>query len=298
MTESIEKVQTKREIQSLLTDAGLAPRKRFGQNFLIDGNLMRRLVESAEIGPDDTVLEIGPGTGGLTDLLVARAGRVVAVEVDKNLASLLRLRFEHAANFELIVGDALAGKHHLHPDLVTAIESASGPIKLTANLPYQAATPLVMNLLTQFPKVHRLVFTVQKEVGERMTASTGRRDYGPLAILCHLLTDAHLVAMLPPSVFWPAPTVESVMLRLDRRDAPGVEARQAAELAALVRGAFDHRRKTLRAALRYLHPPDVVEHLASTVDLSLRPEAIPPEKWVSLHETLREMHPAPFRPPV
>ena len=168
-------VQTKREIKTILQGAGLHPRKQLGQHFLIDGNLMRRLVQEAHITGHDLVIEVGGGTGGLTDLLVHQAGHVLCAEIDRELQNILRDRFHHRSNFTLITGDVLEKKHQLHPQLVQAMEqhdTTSENVKLVSNLPYQVATPLVMNLLVDHPRVQRLVFT-QAQAAKRHAASAG-----------------------------------------------------------------------------------------------------------------------------
>ncbi|MCH8242020.1 MAG: hypothetical protein IH897_05345, partial [Planctomycetes bacterium] len=174
---SVPHVQTKQEIERLLAASGVRPRKRFGQNFLIDGNLMRRVAEVAELSPRDLALEVGAGTGGLTDLLAAGAGSVICVEIDTVLFAIVADRFRQVPTVRLIQGDVLESKHRIHADVGEAIRAfrggSGGAVKLVANLPYQVATPLVLNLLVDFPQVRRLVFTVQAEVGERLVARPG-----------------------------------------------------------------------------------------------------------------------------
>jgi 16S rRNA (adenine1518-N6/adenine1519-N6)-dimethyltransferase len=286
-------VQTKREIAARLESAGIRPRKKHGQHFLIDGNLMRRLAAAAEIAPTDVVLEVGPGTGGLTDLLLERAGRVIAVEIDRGLHDILRDRFAAAMadrRLQLLHADVLEGKHHFVPEfaalLVQLAEGAApGRVLLVANLPYGVATPVVMNLLVDYPWVKRLVFTVQAEVGDRFDAEPGTRAYGPLSILARLLCDIRVVARVPAQAFWPQPEVESVMLRLDvRGDAPetlrgrgGVHG-----FAGLLRRTFDHRRKTLRSALAYAVERDVRDRICAAIDGARRPESLTPAEWLEL----------------
>src|SRR3954471_19764506 len=164
--------QTKHEIQALLSAAGTEPRYRFGQNFMIDQNLVRLVAEAGELTPDDLVIEVGPGTGTLTEELLARGGRVVAVEIDRDLAGLLRRRFSDRPNFTLVEGDALAGKHDLNPELLAIIRTSiaeNRPVKLVANLPYNIASPLIIELLVA--GVRLLAFTVQKEVALRLRAA-------------------------------------------------------------------------------------------------------------------------------
>lgn len=281
-----EHVQTKREIEATLAAVGLHPRKRFGQHFLIDGNLMRRLVDSAELTPDDLVLEVGPGTGGLTDLLFRRAGRVVCVEIDRNLAAIIEDRFRDVGNVTLIKGDILETKHIILADAADEIRkysaSREGCVKLVANLPYQSATPLVMNLLVDFPQVRRLCFTVQAEVGERIMAEPNCKAYGPLSIIAQTLCTIETVARIGPQSFWPRPEVHSVMLRMDVLPSPFADQSDLARFAALVRGVFEHRRKTLRSALAYVLDEAALDRVCGVCDATRRPEQLSSQDWVSL----------------
>lgn len=282
-------VQTKREIEAVLDRAGLRPRKRFGQHFLIDGNLMRRLAESAGLQPDDVVLEVGPGTGGLTDLLAARAREVIAVEVDRDLLTILTERFAGQEHVKLFFGDILDSKHRLRPEVRDALGDTESA-KLVANLPYQVATPLVMNLLVDYPRVRRLCFTVQAEVGERLVASAGSKTYGPLSVVAQALSRIETVARIPPQAFWPQPAVDSVMLRMDVGASPFPDSDTARAFAALVRGAFEHRRKTLRSALGYVLEERERKVLCERWDGNRRPESFRVEEWLQMYLVL---HPFP-----
>jgi 16S rRNA (adenine1518-N6/adenine1519-N6)-dimethyltransferase len=285
----LEHVQTKHEIEALLAAAGLRPRKRFGQHFLIDGNLMRRLVESAELTSDDVVLEVGPGTGGLTDLLVSRARHVICVEIDRDLFALLSERFRDSSNIELICTDALAGKHELNPQVVSALDkwAIKNPLKLVANLPYDIATPLLMNLLMDAPAMRRFCFTVQAEVGERISAPHGSKIYGPLSIVAQTLSRVEQIARIGPQSFWPRPMVDSVMLRMDRIEPPLYSSAEARRFAQFVHGVFEHRRKTLRAALGYVVDEPTRERICSAVDSKLRPEQIARAQWTQLFQMIQ-----------
>lgn len=278
-------VQTKREIEALLARAGLAPKHRFGQHFLIDGNLMRALVRSAEISQADTVLEVGAGTGGLTDLLAAEAGRVVAVELDRDLFPLLQERFAGMEHVTLIQGDILESKHRIRSEVARILaesEDAEEGVKLVANLPYQVATPLVMNLLTDYPAVRRLCFTVQAEVGERFAAQPGGKNYGPLAVVNQLVGRMETLVRIGPASFWPRPAVDSVMARLERLAASPLEGAALRRFADLVRGVFEHRRKTLRAALGYVVAPPICEQICAVWDGRRRAETIAVSEWLDM----------------
>jgi 16S rRNA (adenine1518-N6/adenine1519-N6)-dimethyltransferase len=287
-------VQTKREIESMLDLAGLRPRKRLGQHFLIDGNLMRRLVEEAGLTQEDVVLEVGAGTGGLTDLLVQRAGRVISVEVDGDLCGLLRDRFAGVDHFTLLNTDVLASKHRLSDALIhelNRIEPASSgesSLKLVANLPYHVATPLLMNLLIDYPQVRRFVFTVQAEVGERLIAKPNTRDYGPLAILAQTLGRVETITRLPPQVFWPRPAVDSVMMRMEVMPLPFDDRDRLQRFTRLVRSTFAHRRKTLRTALGYVVSAGQRDRVCEHFDGSRRPESLSRDEWRCLFDFISD----------
>lgn len=240
-------VQTLGEIRRLLEERGLSPRKALGQNFLIDHNLLSRLVTAAGVGPGIRVLEAGPGTGTLTEELLERGGRVVAVELDPDLADLLRDRFADAiacGDLVLIEGDAVEGGV-LNP---RAVESLGGSaFRLVANLPYNAATPLMMTLLIHHPSCAGMWVTIQREVGDRLLASPGSKEYGPLAVMARALARVSRLATLPPECFWPRPEVTSVMVAVERRENPLT--RDPERLAEFCRVAFGHRRKQLGSVL-------------------------------------------------
>ena len=281
-----EHVQTKREIVGLLKAAGIRPRKRLGQHFLVDGNLMRRLVRCAELDRCDLVLEVGGGTGGLTDLLAARAGQVVCVELDRDLYAILEDRFRDEARVMLLHGDILESKHRIRREVAGTIGTheggATGCVKLVANLPYQVATPLLMNLLVDHPQVRRLCFTVQAEVGERITAVCGRKAYGPLSIISQSLCSMETVARLPPQTFWPRPSVDSVMIRMDVGGSPFANQEELRRFAAVVRGVFKHRRKTLRSALGYVLNEASRDRVCRRFDAKRRPESFNACEWLDI----------------
>jgi 16S rRNA (adenine1518-N6/adenine1519-N6)-dimethyltransferase len=246
---------------------------------MIDGNLVRAVAAAGQIQPGDTVIEVGPGTGTLTDeLLASPAGRVVAVEIDRVLAGLLRERFAGNDRFTLIEGDALAGKHELNPELAAAI--APGSTRLVANLPYNIASPLVIELLRA--GVETLAFTVQKEVADRLK-TTGGEGYGPLSVMAQLLAEVEVLRTLPPQAFWPAPKIDSALVRMVRRDRLG---ERSTAVSRFVAGVFSARRKTLRKALDVAGVPAERVAALSGFDLSLRPEVFTPGELLRLWEAL------------
>src|SRR5688500_2639222 len=241
--------QTKHEIQALLAGAGTEPRHRFGQNFMIDQNLVRLVADAGEIKAGELVVEVGPGTGTLTEELLARGAEVLAVEIDRDLAGALRERFGGNERFGLIEGDALAGKHALHPGMRSRLDEAAGGgrmTKLGANLPYNIASPLVIELL--IAGVGLLAFVVQKEVADRLKAKEGTDDYGPLTVMARLLSRVEVLRKLPPGAFWPAPKVDSSLVRMVRDNRLG-DSRRAGAFSRFVHEILSARRKTLRKAL-------------------------------------------------
>jgi len=243
------------EIKAMLAEAGLAPEKRHGQHFLIDGNLMRMLVDEADLGPSDTVIEVGPGIGNLTELLVERAGWVVAVEIDAAIAEIARTRLAGAGaeNLDFLVLDVLANKHTVAPEVLDVAETRrrelAGEIKLVANLPYQAATPLVAELVMRDPPLERLVFTVQEEVAARFAAEPGTPDYGPVSVIVQAMATVEVLRRLAPSVFWPRPQVWSAMVRIRPDGARRAGIRDLAVFRRTVHGLFVHRRKRAARSL-------------------------------------------------
>lgn len=280
--------QTLTTLRAHLESAGLTPRKLYGQHFLIDGNLMRKLVASAELTPQDRVLEIGTATGSLTSLLAAGAGHVVTVEIDRKLAEISQQVLAPFANVVQIVGDAMKSKSALSPRVLSALDLAppapGGALKLVANLPYDIATSLVMDVLICPLPFARLCFTVQAEVGDRFTAEPGSGSYGSVGILAQTFAHVHRVLKVPPEAFWPRPKVESSMLRLDRR--PDREQRiiDRAGFARFVRSFFLHRRKTLsHLAKKEADSARLLSALSGLgIDPKARPEEISVSQWQSL----------------
>jgi 16S rRNA (adenine1518-N6/adenine1519-N6)-dimethyltransferase len=244
-------VQTLTEIKNLLGSRGLRPRKSLGQNFLVDHNLIRRLVDSSGAGPGSLVLEVGPGTGTLTEELLDRGCEVIACELDDRLARLLeerlpaRLGPNRSHRFTLLRADCLEGKRALSPIVTRAL--ARRPFILVANLPYGAATPLISTILVDHPECPTLAVTIQREVAERLGAAPGGKDYGALAVLAQSLARVRPLATLPRECFWPRPDVTSAMVLLSRRTDSLV--RDAAALSAFLRDLFAHRRKQIGALL-------------------------------------------------
>jgi len=275
-------LQTKQQIQSLLAQAGLSPRHRFGQNFMIDQNLLRLVADAGNPGPGDTVIEVGPGTGTLTEELLSRGARVVAVEIDRDLAGLLRERFRDEPRFRLIEGDALDSKHSLNNELLAAINADSKPPKLIANLPYNIASPLIIEMLLAGVEV--LAFTVQKEVAERLRAKEGSDAYGALSVMVQLLAKVEILRTLPPTAFWPAPKIDSSLVRLARQDQLGPRARK---FSLFLQKLFSSRRKTLRKSLLQIgYDRQILTQM--NLDPEIRSEKLTPQQLLLLFDNINK----------
>ena len=284
---------TKSSLRQMLNEAGAAPRSRFGQNFLIDQNLMLKLVEASDIKPTDCVLEVGTGTGSLTALLAERAGQIVTVEVDPAMAKIAGENLVSFGNVSILHLDALKNKSTIHPDILAKLtalrEDTNAELKLTANLPYDIATSLVVNLLLTDLPFSRLCFTVQAEVADRFLAAPGTSDYGPVSIVSQVLATGSRICRIPASAFWPAPRVESSMIRLDVRPTSEWDIDAPPAFARFVRSFFLHRRKTLgRIAKMSPDPATIVNALDKRgISHQARPEVLTVEEWVQFYLAAR-----------
>lgn len=223
------------------------PKKALGQNFLTDRGIIARIADAAGVGPEDAVLEVGPGRGALTRLLVERAGLVTAVEFDRQLAPLLRKEFAAADNFRLVEGDIL------EVDLASLLTGLHpGKWKVVANLPYNISTPVLFRFLDNKELFSRLTLMLQKEVGDRLAASPDCRDYGVLSVLFQLHYDVSRQILVKPGAFFPAPAVDSVVLRFEPLSAPRAEVGDEGVFRSVVKAAFSMRRKTLWNCLKGL----------------------------------------------
>lgn len=261
--------QTRTEIADLLQRHGLSPVHHLGQNFLADANITRKIVGVARIQPGDRVVEVGAGTGTLTRALAAAGARVVAYEIDAGLAPVLEevtggldveLRFEDVMNVDL--GADLDG----------------GPWTMVANLPYNVGTPLVLDALRTLPDIVRFVVMVQREVAERFAASPGSKDYGLPSVVTGIHAPARIAFRVPPQVFYPAPSVDSAVVVMDRVPTPPGAAR-AIELAA---AGFNQRRKMLRRSLAGALEDPVATIQAAGLDPTSRAEDLTPADFLRL----------------
>lgn len=226
--------------KELLRKHDVQLKKSLGQNFLVDNNILDKIVTLADVNETDTVIEIGPGIGSLTQKLAEKAKQVVAVEVDQRLEELLNETLEEYDNVEVVFDDALE---------VDFDELVTGSYKIVANLPYYITTPIVMRLLEEKFNVEQIVFMVQKEVAQRMVASPGGKDYGVLSVGIQFHTAAEILFDVPPDVFIPQPKVHSAVVSLDVLKEPPIEVSSKEFFFKIVNAGFQQRRKTIRNSL-------------------------------------------------
>lgn len=291
-------MQTKQQIQQLLAQAGVMPNKRRGQNFLIDLNLMRLLIQTAGITENDIVLEIGCGTGSLTEGLAGVAGRVIAVEIDTVLAQIASSQLEKFQNVDIVVTDILASKTAIDSAVLDAVRSArrglTGRFLLVANLPYSIACPAMLDLLTTDPRIDEMYVTVQKEVADRMTAGPSSDDYGSISIFLALTGQTNIFRILRPSVFWPQPQVDSAMVSFIADPEKIKNIHDMNLLSQVVSLFMQHRRKMVKAAVKFAQDelaaihnwPSIFSDCA--VDPHARPEQLPPESFLAIANLCRE----------
>jgi 16S rRNA (adenine1518-N6/adenine1519-N6)-dimethyltransferase len=291
-------MQTKHQIQQLLALAGVFPNKHFGQHFLIDLNLMRLMIDSAHINSDDIVLEVGCGTGSLTEGLAERAGYCIAVEVDDTLAEIAKEQLKAKENVTIVNTDILEGKHTINGTVIEAIEQArkkhGGGLLLVANLPYNVACPVMLNLVEGPTVVDRMYVTVQKQVAERMTAKPGSRDYGTLSIFLSATGEVRMERILKPTVFWPQPQVESAMVSFVRKEDKVSQIKDTELFGEVINLFMGHRRKMLKACTKFASGelakidnwPEIFEQCS--IDPTQRPEKLPPEDYIAIANLCRK----------
>jgi 16S rRNA (adenine1518-N6/adenine1519-N6)-dimethyltransferase len=291
-------MQTKHQIQQLLARAGIFPNKHFGQHFLIDLNLMRVLIDSAGIGGDDIVLEVGCGTGSMTEGLAEQAGFCIAVEVDDTLAKIAQGQLAQKDNVIVVNTDILESKHTISGTVINAIEAArkkhTGRLMLVANLPYNVACPVMLNLVTGPTVVDEMYVTVQKQVAERMTAKPGSGDYGTLSIFLSATGEVKTERILKPTVFWPQPQVESAMVSFVRREEKVRQIKSIELFGEVINLFMGHRRKMLKACTKFASGelskiddwPEIFEQCS--IDSTQRPEKLAPQDYIAIANLCRK----------
>lgn len=219
--------------------------KKFGQNFLIDANILEKIIASAEITKEDCVIEIGPGIGTMTQYLAENAREVVAVEIDKNLIPILEETLKEYENVSILNEDILK------VDLNRLAKEKNGgrQIKVVANLPYYITTPIIMGLFKSHVSLSSITIMVQKEVADRMQVGPGTKDYGALSLAVQYYAKPEIMLNVPPACFMPRPNVGSTVIRLTRFEEPPVKTQDERKMFSIIRAAFNQRRKTLANAL-------------------------------------------------
>lgn len=262
--------------------------KKFGQNFLIDSNILDKIIGSAEITKEDCVLEIGPGIGTMTQYLAEEAREVIAVEIDKNLIPILEDTLSVYDNVSIINEDILK------VDINQIVQERNGgkPIKVVANLPYYITTPIIMALFESHVPLQSVTIMVQKEVADRMQVGPGTKDYGALSLAVQYYAKPEIITRVPAACFMPRPNVDSTVIRLSRYENPRVQVTDEKYLFAVIRASFNQRRKTLANGLSNAGNLGVnrkmVEEALEEMGLSamVRGEALTLEQFAELSDRL------------
>ena len=258
-------------------------RKRFGQNFLVDGNIIQRIVRAIAPRPDDNLVEIGPGQGAITGLLLDACPRLQVVELDRDLIPMLADKFAGFPGLTIHSADALKFDFSQFAE--------AGPLRVVGNLPYNISTPLLFHLLGYKGLIRDMHFMLQKEVVDRMAAEPGNKDYGRLSIMCQYYCDVEFLFEVGPACFRPAPKVDSAIVRLVPHTILPFVAEDPALLDKLVKTAFQQRRKTLRNALK-LWLPDAAALAQLAIDPQQRPENLSVRDYVALANYLQSQRSA------
>ncbi len=282
----MEKLSNPQVTIEVIKKYNFAFQKRFGQNFLIDGHVIEKIIKAADITKDDIVLEIGPGIGTMTQYLAESAGKVYAVEIDKNLLPILDYTLSEYDNVTVINEDILK------LDIEELIKKEKGTLKVVANLPYYITTPIIMGLLENHIPAKSITVMVQKEVASRMQAGPGSKDYGALSLAVQYYAEPYIAANVPPNCFMPRPNVGSAVIRLTNWDKPPVEVKDERLMFKLIRASFNQRRKTLQNGIN--NSPElsftkeqVVEALKKLgINENIRGEALTLEQFADLSNIL------------
>lgn len=286
-------IATPRRTKEILDQYGFSFKKSLGQNFLIDTNILRKIVDAAEISAETGAIEIGPGIGALTEQLARRAKKVVAFEIDQRLLPILADTLSPYENVRIIHQDVLkADIHQVITDEFTNVTD----IMVVANLPYYVTTPIIMKLLTDRLPIRGMVMMLQKEVADRLAAKPGTKDYGSLSIAVQYYTEAEVVMTVPRTVFIPQPNVDSAVIRLIKRKQPPVGVNDETFFFQVVRASFAQRRKTILNNLVNNLPngktlkEQIERALANaSIDPRRRGETLTMEEFAELSNVLRTM---------
>jgi 16S rRNA (adenine1518-N6/adenine1519-N6)-dimethyltransferase len=268
------------ELIAFLESLGIAPRKGLSQNFLIDGNILQNILKAADLQPGDQVLEVGPGPGALTEALLNAGASVVAVEMDRILAEALH-RFSTPSNHLRVINQDIlkASWETIH----SSFPDPQRKIKLIANLPYHITTPVLTRFIPLHKEIDSIVVMVQDEVGKRMAAEPGTPDFGSLSLFLSFYATAHYAFKVGRKCFFPAPKVDSAIVKLVLKPPP--EGIDPEAFFSMTRHAFQHRRKVVRSSLKTEFPGLDIEKILETLHLSplVRPEELSLEQWLQIY---------------
>ena len=277
-----------RETKAIIDSYSFSFQKKFGQNFLVDSNVLENIIEKAGITNDDLVLEIGPGIGTMTQYLCESAREVVAIEIDETLIPILNYTLEDYDNVTIINDDALK----TDIEKIVKKKNDGKPIKVVANLPYYITTPIIMGLLEGKAPIDSITIMVQKEVAERMQTGPGSKDYGALSLAVQYYADANILMTVPASCFMPRPKVDSSVIKLDIYDKPPVNVCDEEMLFKIIRASFNQRRKTLANGLKNApNLPFTKEEIEDSIiklgkDVNIRGEKLTLEEFAKLTDIL------------
>lgn len=272
-------------IKETLGRFGFKFSKSLGQNFLIDGNIVRKIADEGNITKDDCVLEIGPGMGTLTEELALRAKKVVAIEIDDTLLPVLDYTLQRYSNVEIVHGDVL--KINLKKLIDEKLEG--GPVKVIANLPYYVTTPIIAKLIEDNLNLESIIVMVQKEVAERMAAAPGGKEYGSLSVFVNFYSIPEIAIKVPKTVFMPQPKIDSAVIKLNiKRELPDID---KDKFFKVVKAAFSKRRKTILNSLStygFAMDKETIKEILESLDISLdiRAEALSIEDFIKISKAL------------
>jgi 16S rRNA (adenine1518-N6/adenine1519-N6)-dimethyltransferase len=273
-------------VRRLLAKYSISPAKRLGQHFLLDRGIMMAMIRSAKVDSQDVVLEVGPGLGEMTMLLASKARRVIAIEIDESVVALLKDHLDEHDNIVLHRGDALKF------DFLGESRKWGKKFKVVANLPYSISTQLLFRFVEMRDAISGMTVMLQKEVAERIVAAPGGKQYGVLSVLLQLYCDTSIRFLVPPSLFYPRPKVESAVVRFDFLQKPRVEIKDEAIFRKVVKASFGHRRKTLKNALKNFglfnsKARDIEAHFRRAgIDPTRRGETLTLEEFAVLSEVI------------
>lgn len=285
----MDKLTSVSNLRSIFAERGLAPNRKLGQSFLVDASVLRRIVDAVGPSPDDYILEIGPGAGALTGPLAESAAGVMAIEVDRGLHAFLEERFSGRRNVRLVHADVL--KCDINALLESWLPAGRRVTKVVSNLPFCITTPVIEKFLRMEPRPDELLFTVQKELAARLTASPGSRTYGRITLMVNYFSRPEVIFTMGSVAFWPRPKVDSALVKFRIEGVARPGAADEKLFFSLVRAAFHQRRRMLRNSLVNLVGAEALEKALAAAGLlpTLRPERLSVEDFARLADAICDL---------